>query len=75
MARLNRDLVQAEFDVVDRDDGLGLSLVPPPDAVQHPPATDRPIKVAILSLLFNWPKTSGGNMHTAALSISYSGRV
>jgi glycosyltransferase involved in cell wall biosynthesis len=27
----------------------------------------RPIRVAILSLLFNWPSTGGGNMHTAGL--------
>ncbi len=67
MARLNRDLVRAEFDVVNHDDGQELSFVPPPDAAQHPHATDRPIRVAVLSFLFNWPSTGGGNMHTAGL--------
>ena len=67
MARLNRDLVQAELDVADHDDGVGLSLVPPPVAPQQRPTNDGPIKVAILSFLFNWPSTGGGNMHTAGL--------
>ena len=26
-----------------------------------------PIRIAILSFLFNWPSTGGGNMHTAGL--------
>ena len=29
--------------------------------------SDEPIRVAILSFLFNWPSTGGGNMHTAGL--------
>ncbi|HEX4614011.1 MAG TPA: glycosyltransferase [Urbifossiella sp.] len=32
------------------------------------PATGRPVRVAILSLLFNWPSTGGGNIHTAELT-------
>ena len=28
----------------------------------------QPVKVAIVSLLFNWPLTGGGNMHTAGLA-------
>jgi len=27
---------------------------------------NRPIKVAILSFLFNWPSTGGGNIHTVS---------
>ena len=33
----------------------------------------RPVRVAILSLLFNWPSTGGGNMHTAGL-VEFLGR-
>ena len=33
----------------------------------------RPVRVAVLSLLFNWPSTGGGNMHTAGL-IDFLGR-
>jgi len=28
---------------------------------------DEPIRIAVISLLFNWPSTGGGNMHTAGL--------
>jgi glycosyltransferase involved in cell wall biosynthesis len=67
MARLNRDLVQAELDVVNHDEGQELKLVLPGAPAQQKPPTGGPIKVAILSFLFNWPRTSGGNMHTAGL--------
>jgi glycosyltransferase involved in cell wall biosynthesis len=67
MARLNRDLVHAEFDVVNHDNGQELDLVVPHSPAAQQPPTEGPIKVAILSFLFNWPKTSGGNMHTAGL--------
>jgi glycosyltransferase involved in cell wall biosynthesis len=40
-----------------------------PAPVSEPPPRDRPIKVAILSLLFNWPSTGGGNVHTAELAL------
>jgi len=30
-------------------------------------SSDEPIRIAVLSLLFNWPSTGGGNMHTAGL--------
>ncbi len=33
----------------------------------------RPVRVAVLSLLFNWPSTGGGNMHTAGL-VEFLGR-
>jgi glycosyltransferase involved in cell wall biosynthesis len=29
--------------------------------------SDGPVRIAILSFLFNWPSTGGGNMHTAGL--------
>ena len=32
-----------------------------------------PVRVAVLSLLFNWPTTGGGNMHTAGL-VDFLGR-
>ena len=32
-----------------------------------------PVRVAVLSLLFNWPSTGGGNMHTAGL-VEFLGR-
>ena len=32
-----------------------------------------PVRVAVLSLLFNWPSTGGGNMHTAGL-VDFLGR-
>jgi glycosyltransferase involved in cell wall biosynthesis len=40
--------------------------VPPPQgtALENP----RPIRIAILSLLFNWPSTGGGTVHTAELA-------
>ncbi len=33
----------------------------------------RPVRVAVVSLLFNWPSTGGGNMHTAGL-VDFLGR-
>jgi len=33
----------------------------------HVRSSDDPIRVAVISLLFNWPSTGGGNMHTAGL--------
>ena len=33
----------------------------------------RPVRVAVLSFLFNWPSTGGGNMHTAGL-VDFLGR-
>jgi len=67
-ARLNRDLVQAELELA------GPHPQPEPAASNgtdspnpHPPART-PIRVAILSFLFNWPSTGGGNMHTAGLA-------
>jgi glycosyltransferase involved in cell wall biosynthesis len=40
-----------------------LAAVPNPSATSTPP-----IKVAVVSLLFNWPSTGGGNVHTAELT-------
>ena len=47
------------------------SVGPPTSDLRHPPAT----RVAVLSFLFNWPSTAGGNMHpdaSAATSSSYT---
>ena len=33
-----------------------------------------PIRIAILSFLFNWPSTGGGNIHTVELAdVSWTG--
>ena len=40
----------------------------PPPAVTGPADRDRGVRVAVLSLLFNWPSTGGGNVHTAELT-------
>jgi len=58
----------------ERDDYLGSARVSDP-AVRltgglhdrHVRSSDDPIRIAVLSLLFNWPSTGGGNMHTAGL--------
>src|SRR5207248_78271 len=46
---------------------------PPPSPRAGPPAPAAPappaVKVAILSFLFSWPSTGGGNVHTAALAL------
>lgn len=39
---------------------------PPP--AEPLPADTRPVRVAVISLLFNWPTTGGGNVHTAELT-------
>lgn len=43
----------------------GGAAEPNPAAVGAP---RRPTRVAVLSLLFNWPSTGGGNVHTAELT-------
>jgi glycosyltransferase involved in cell wall biosynthesis/predicted O-methyltransferase YrrM len=53
-ARLNRDFLRATCEV---------KATPPRAGVE--PA---PIRVAILSFLFNWPSTGGGTVHTYELS-------
>jgi glycosyltransferase involved in cell wall biosynthesis len=61
-ARLNRDLVKADFPEL-----AGL-----PDPVVMPPLVDPvpagPVKVALVSFLFNWPSTGGGIIHTVELA-------
>jgi len=67
-ARLNGDLVQAELKLA------GPRPHPEPtrsngtDSPAPHPKPSSPIKVAILSFLFNWPSTGGGNLHTAGLA-------
>jgi hypothetical protein len=39
-----------------------------PGSTRELDAHSRPIRVAILSFLFNWPSTGGGNHHTAELA-------
>jgi len=58
----------------ERDDYFGSARVSDP-AVRltgglhdlHVRSSDDPIRVAVISLLFNWPSTGGGNMHAAGL--------
>jgi hypothetical protein len=77
LARLNRDLVEAETSLatVQNDFGelklapaLGQAVVPVRTEPREPRAPGDPPRVAILSFLFNWPSTGGGNHHTAELA-------
>jgi glycosyltransferase involved in cell wall biosynthesis len=111
LARLNRDLVEAEISLATVPDDLGeLKLAPapgqpvlgaglvpalgatvlgaglmtspaarpqvlparqeprPPDSTGGPCLHPGPTRVALLSFLFNWPSTGGGNHHTAELA-------
>jgi glycosyltransferase involved in cell wall biosynthesis len=71
-ARANFALLEADFLEIDAQP----KLVPQPsghltDAARpdgEPVSGPQPIKVAILSLLFNWPSTGGGNVHTFELA-------
>jgi hypothetical protein len=57
-------------------------IEPPPslnvfNASANPSETPEPrdrVRVAVVSLLFNWPSTGGGNMHTAGL-VDFLGRA
>ena len=83
-ARLNLGLVEAELnrsaahapDPVDStgaNGDLNVEVVVP---VGRPPSAVNPpsrIRVAVISFLFNWPSTGGGNMHTAGL-VDFLGR-
>ena len=77
LARLNRDLVEAEIQLATTRDDFGelkLASAPGQTAVPartepRPPRTPgAPLRVAVLSFLFNWPSTGGGNHHTAELA-------
>lgn len=62
-ARLNAALLQANVAPPQPQ------LVPAGTARPAPPAAPAgPVRVAILSLLFNWPSTGGGTVHTAELA-------
>ena len=75
VALLNDAVVAAEVDRMtlrngDRSAPLELAPAPVPSVpsdidIRHSsPAARYPVKVAILSFLFNWPSTGGGNHHT-----------
>jgi glycosyltransferase involved in cell wall biosynthesis len=79
LASHNGALVAAELDrlaLCQSDGPVSLELAPAPVpsvpsdiATCHSPRdSGRPVKVAIVSFLFNWPSTGGGNMHTAGLA-------
>ncbi len=80
LAKLNRDLMVGELERVSASASevpAPLQFAPAPTPMQ--PASNGPVngmahtpgnrtKVAIVSFLFNWPSTGGGNMHTAGLA-------
>ena len=81
-ARLNLCLVEAELSLssssaspaepkilptLEADESVALDparLACPPSSNASPQS---PVRIALLSFLFNWPSTGGGNMHTAGL--------
>jgi tetratricopeptide (TPR) repeat protein len=79
IARLNGALVASELDrrsLLRSECFAPLKLAPAPgmtgdfESAHRSPlsADDSRLRVAILSFLFNWPSTGGGNMHTAGLA-------
>lgn len=60
----------AALDATPPEPGVLPVETPPlvPEAVSPPVAAPRAVRVAVLSLLFNWPSTGGGNVHTAELT-------
>ena len=74
---MNRDLLAAELDYLHGPaEPADLELAPNPARTEPrpPEREDRPQRVAVLSFLFNWPSTGGGNMHTAGL-VEFLGRA
>ena len=68
-ARLNRDLIKAELALVRNGGPAGEPIVAPKRTPVSDPANPQsPVRVAILSFLFNWPSTGGGNIHTVELA-------
>lgn len=57
-AQKNREFLTASFS---ESAEMGSSIPNPSDGADR----SRPVRVAILSLLFNWPSTGGGTVHTA----------
>jgi glycosyltransferase involved in cell wall biosynthesis len=85
-ARLNLGLVEAELSrmapnvnsaedragVLPGLDGEPTEVSAPPELTDSQQSSGR-VRVAVLSFLFNWPSTGGGNMHTAGL-VEFLGR-
>lgn len=67
-ARLNAALLEAEF-APPASEPAAADLATPATPVL--PAG--PVRVAVLSLLFNWPSTGGGTVHTAELARALAG--
>ena len=75
-ARLNFGLVRAEMSWSPANGNLDVENRNPDaeDGGVVPQTREAgPVRVAVLSLLFNWPSTGGGNMHTAGL-VEFLGR-
>ena len=75
-ARLNFGLVRAEMSWSAANGNSKPEIRNPngEDGRAVPEAREpRPVRVAVVSLLFNWPSTGGGNMHTAGL-VEFLGR-
>jgi len=62
-ARLNDALLEAEL-----ASPLGEPIAGDLAACVAPAAPHRPVRVAVLSFLFNWPSTGGGIVHTVELA-------
>jgi len=68
-ARLNRDLINAELALGSTGGPAGEPVLAPKQTpVSEPADPEGPVRVAILSFLFNWPSTGGGNIHTVELA-------
>jgi hypothetical protein len=87
-ARLNLDMVQADLSLLaptlnvpplhaspaPESDGPLATENPDSDVRDPNPSPRGPTRIAVLSFLFNWPSTGGGNMHTAGL-VEFLGRA
>jgi hypothetical protein len=75
-ARLNFGLIRAEMSWSPAHGSSKPEIRNPngEDGAAVPEAREpRPVRVAVVGLLFNWPSTGGGNMHTAGL-VEFLGR-
>jgi glycosyltransferase involved in cell wall biosynthesis len=63
------EVARANLELLEKDLGPAGAVAPAPPSSAPSVAVEQPCggKVAVLSLLFNWPTTGGGNVHTAEL--------
>ena len=68
-ARLNRDLISAELALGRTGGAAGEPVLEQKRSPDRQPGDPKGrVRVAILSFLFNWPSTGGGNIHTVELA-------